>query len=126
MSNGGYIFFAGVALIVAALIAFPLIGRGRRIGRQNTGEEEFGDMPLIAQLEAEREAILAAVHDLDFDHQTGKITDADHYTLREDLLRRGVAILKSLDAAQLGAIDALIAENITPAQLKGVSKAAKR
>jgi hypothetical protein len=47
---------------------------------------------------AERESLLIALRDLDFDHATGKITTEDYTPQRAELMARGVAVLKRLDA----------------------------
>lgn len=47
---------------------------------------------------AERESLLIALRDLDFDYATGKITTEDYTPQRAELVARGVAILKQLDA----------------------------
>lgn len=49
-------------------------------------------------LMAERESLLIALRDLDFDHATGKITTEDYTPQRAELVARGVAVLKRLDA----------------------------
>lgn len=49
-------------------------------------------------LMAERESLLIALRDLDFDHATGKITTEDYASQRAELVARGVAVLKRLDA----------------------------
>ncbi len=49
-------------------------------------------------LTAERESLLIALRDLDFDYATGKITTEDYAPQRAVLLARGVAVLKQLDA----------------------------
>jgi len=49
-------------------------------------------------LTAERESLLIALRDLDFDYATGKITTEDYTPQRAALLARGVAVLKQLDA----------------------------
>ncbi|HRE29697.1 MAG TPA: hypothetical protein PK954_23845, partial [Anaerolineales bacterium] len=54
---------------------------------------------IVAGLSAERDTILAAVRDLDFDHATGKIEDADYAAQRAKLMAQGAEVLKRLDAA---------------------------
>lgn len=49
-------------------------------------------------LMAERESLLIALRDLDFDHATGKITTDDYASQRAELVARGVVVLKRLDA----------------------------
>lgn len=75
----------------ATIIGWPLL--------QNQSETKTSGSALssLAQLQAEHEAILNAVRDLDFDYQTGKLIQEDYTTQRESLIQRGVDILKLVD-----------------------------
>ncbi len=53
--------------------------------------------PRAVALLARREAILASLRDLDADHADGRLGDADHAALRQDLVAQGVATLAALD-----------------------------
>ncbi len=75
-------------LLVAMIIARPLIERATLSERQPTRAET---------LAAEREAVVAALRELDFDHTTGKIAEDDYATQRAALVAQGVALLKQLD-----------------------------
>ncbi len=81
-----------LTLIVAAFVLRPLVGAGRGMRGPASGPSDAG-----ADLRAERERILNAIQELDFDHATGKIADEDYVPQRADLLREGVAVLKALD-----------------------------
>ena len=91
----GFIFLA-VALIglVLFIVAQPFFERMRASER---------DTSVAAQLGAERDSILAAVRDLDFDHVTGKIADEDYAAQRALLMTRGADVLKKLDSS--GVVD---------------------
>lgn len=78
-------------LIAAAAIALPLFDRKQPVLRPAT--------PLEA-LEAERAAIVRAIRELDFDHRTHKIADADYASLRAGLSQRGATVLREIEAAQ--------------------------
>ncbi|MFQ5460892.1 MAG: hypothetical protein ACE5EL_08870 [Anaerolineae bacterium] len=78
---------AGAAFMV--WIALPL-WRGSE-------PEEAPDQRAVALL-AEREAILAALRDLDSDLARGRIDDQEHATLRTTTAARGAAVLAALDA----------------------------
>lgn len=47
---------------------------------------------------AEREAVLNALHDLDFDYTLNKIPTENYFTQRAQLVARGAEILRQLDA----------------------------
>lgn len=87
----GFIFLA-VALtgLVIFLVAQPFIDPAR-LRQRAAGPDE--------QLTQERDTILNAVRDLDFDYATGKLTDEDYAAQRAALMARGAAVLKQLDAA---------------------------
>jgi hypothetical protein len=102
MSAAGIFLLLAFLVGAAAIIAWPLL--------QNQGQTKPGGGALsgLAQLQAEHEAILIAVRDLDFDYQTGKLTQEDYSAQRESLIQRGVEILKLIDERQ----DALIEEAV--------------
>ena len=101
---------SGIALLLAFLVGgavfvmWPFLTQ--RTGQ--TTENEPSRLSRIAQLQAEREAILISVRDLDFDYQTGKLTEEDYLMQRENLMDRGVEILKQIDAEQSVAIEAAV------------------
>jgi hypothetical protein len=53
--------------------------------------------PRAAALLARREALLAALRDLDADVGDGRIAQADYPSIRADLVRRGAEVLAALD-----------------------------
>lgn len=91
----GFIFLA-VALIglVIFVVAQPFFERVRASQRDNAVAEQLG---------AQRDLILTAVRDLDFDHVTGKIADEDYTAQRALLMARGAEVLKQLDST--GVVD---------------------
>lgn len=89
MDLGSILLSLALFLLVAAFIARPLLDRA---STANTSAAPADD--LIAQ----REAILIELRDLDFDHETGKVSDDDYTTQRARLVAKGVEILKALAA----------------------------
>ena len=88
---------AGVALaaLVVVLVALPFL-------REPVTEDDRLDAPTAAEearltLVEERDRALAALRELEFDHRTGKITDADY--------RREIAVLRQQAAAALRALN---------------------
>ncbi len=96
MDLGSLLLGLALLLLVAFIVARPLI-EGRRL-------DEAGPTP-ADDLLAEREGILAALRDLDFDHAMGKIADEDYAPQRAQLVARGVEALKQLE--RLGVEDAI-------------------
>jgi hypothetical protein len=52
------------------------------------------------ELVEERDRALAALKELEFDHRTGKVSDADYRELVGQLRRRAVEVLRSLEPEQ--------------------------
>jgi hypothetical protein len=89
MDIGSILLGLALLVVVALYVARPLMDPAR------LREREPG--PADALL-AEREQVLTALRDLDFDHAMGKITDEDHAPQRAALVAQGVSLLKQLDA----------------------------
>jgi hypothetical protein len=51
--------------------------------------------PARIRIEAEREAIYAEIHDLDHDHETGKLEEDDYGPMREALRARAIELLRA-------------------------------
>ncbi len=77
--------FLGVGLYLAA----PLVGDTVRRATEETQE--------VSSLMAERDRMITALQELDFDYKLGKIPEDDYPAQRVELLERGAAILKKLD-----------------------------
>jgi hypothetical protein len=78
-----FILLAGV--LSGALLITPL--RGAEVTLEAAHAEEPANV-------RERESIYAAIHDLEHDHETGKITEADYASMRDELRARAVALLR--------------------------------
>jgi cytochrome c-type biogenesis protein CcmI len=52
------------------------------------------------RLEAEKQTLLQLLRDLEFDHRTGKLSEADYRTAREDAESRAIDVLASLESSQ--------------------------
>lgn len=83
--------FIGLALlaVVAFILAQPFIEKQGLPENQVTRADA---------LMAEREQVLDALRDLDFDHAMGKLTAEDYTPQRTQLVARGVELLRQLDA----------------------------
>ena len=90
---------AGVALaaIVVVLVALPFL-------REPVAEDDRLDAPTAADearlaLIEERDRVLAALRELEFDHRTGKITDEDYRREIGPLRQQAAAALRALDTS---------------------------
>lgn len=82
--------------LAAALLVF-LSGPLRR----RDVETDAGETP-AQRLAAEREALYGAIHDLDEDFDTGKLTSEDHSRLRAELRAQAVQVLEAERRAAAG------------------------
>jgi hypothetical protein len=98
-----------VALVLGALLAVAVVvfvarpflrgptARGDRLSE--AAPEEEGRLALLE----ERDRALAALKELEFDHRTGKVSDADYRALVGPLRRQAGAALKALETDSPGA-----------------------
>jgi hypothetical protein len=86
---------AGVAVVLVALpfLREPVAADDRL---DAPGEAEERRLALVE----ERDRALAALKELEFDHRTGKIDDADYRALVGPLRRAAASALRTLDAAE--------------------------
>ena len=89
MDIGSLLLGFALLLLVAFVVARPLVEK------QGLSEKRLG---LAETLAAQRDALLNALRDLDFDYATGKITGEDYAPRRARLVAEGAALLKQLDA----------------------------
>ena len=84
------IFFSLAILILVAIYLYaPLLER--RAHRVTEEEHE------LSALMAERDRIINALHELDFDFKLGKIPENDYPEQRRTLLQKGADILRKID-----------------------------
>ncbi len=102
MSGSGIFLLLALLVGCALFVMWPIVGRrNEAVGNRSSTQ----DQDRIARLQAEHEAILIALRDLDFDYQTGKFSKEDYTAQRETLVRRGVEVLRQIDAARSDAIE---------------------
>ena len=89
-----------IPLIVGALVAVAAVVVVALPFLLDTGESDLLEAPSESRmaLVEERDRALAALKELEFDHQTGKIDDADYRALVGPLRRAAAAALQALDA----------------------------
>jgi hypothetical protein len=104
----------GLALlcVIGLIIALPLFERRRPAIKPPTRYEA---------LQQERRDIVRAIRELDFDHRTGKINDADYQRVRGGYVQRGAQALRELDALDEPSVDAAIEMRV--AALRAVTNA---
>jgi acetoin utilization deacetylase AcuC-like enzyme len=107
-STGSLLLGLALLLLVGLFIVRPLFFSSATPVRAVRSKRE--------QLQAEKEAIVAQIRALDFDHETSKIPDAEYQQTRERLLAAAAAVLQQLDSLEpAGGGDADSADEIEAA-----------
>lgn len=94
MDIGSIFLILGLLLLVALYVGRPLMER-----RSTAVTEEEHE---LSALLAERDRILNALQELDFDYTLGKIPEEDYPAQRTMLLQKGANVLRSIDVHQNG------------------------
>jgi hypothetical protein len=87
--------------IVAAVVWFVAVPL-RRPRDGAAGVAESGEDPVIAELEARKEAKYREIRDAELDRRQGKLSEADWRRQDAELRREAIEILRQLDEAQRG------------------------
>ena len=90
------VILLGLLVVVAALaVAWPLVRRA-----EATDVVAQADPAALRRLELRerRDEALAALLELDLDHRTGKIADADYERARAELRATAAAAIEALDS----------------------------
>jgi rubrerythrin len=93
---------ASIFLLLAALVLVGLYLYAPFL--QRTRKARLIDSHEVSTLQAERDRVINALQELDFDHHLGKIPAEDYPDQRAALLQKGAEILRRLD--ELPAADA--------------------
>ncbi len=89
MDFGSFLLILGLLILVGLYISKPLLERTATV--VSAEEQE------LSALQAERDRILTALQELDFDHTLGKIPDESYPSQRNMLLQKGAAVLRQID-----------------------------
>jgi hypothetical protein len=89
MDIGSIFLILGLLVLVVLYISQPLMRRNALIVSEY--DQEY------SALLAERDRILNALQELDFDHSLGKIPGGVYPSQRKEMLQRGAAILQKID-----------------------------
>jgi cytochrome c-type biogenesis protein CcmH/NrfG len=81
-----------VTLGTVAYLAYPIVRRDR-----SYAPDQFDGLAVAQALRAEKDALLEAIKDLDFDHASGKLSPADYSATRSKYEMRAMAVLQQLD-----------------------------
>jgi hypothetical protein len=89
MDLGAILILLVLLIAVGLFLAAPLM-RGAR-------PRPLDESPEVSALLAERDRVINALQELDFDFKLGKVPEDGYPAQRAELLRRGASILKDLD-----------------------------
>jgi hypothetical protein len=89
MQIGSIFLILAVLILVALYLYSPFTTRELRL--------RSSESPEVSALKAERDRVIDALRELDFDHTLGKIPPEDYPTQRAELLQKGAAVLRRLD-----------------------------
>ena len=90
-----YVIGAILLVALAWFVSAPL-RRPRARGRRRRAAED----PVLADLEARKEALYRQIRDAELDREQGKLSAADWKRVDAELRREAIAVLKRIDAAR--------------------------
>ena len=93
MDIGAIFLLLSVCLLAGLFVARPFLER-RRVAIISADDQT------LSSLLAERDRLITALQELDFDYTLGKIPAQDYPGMRASLLQRASDVLRSLDAIQ--------------------------
>lgn len=100
MDLGSIFLILALLILVGMFIGRPLFEQKREISTVGAIDEREHQRSALL---AERDRILNAIQELDFDNALGKIPAEDYPGQRQRLLVNGAAVLRQLDALETGA-----------------------
>jgi len=89
------LFFIFLASVVSFYVVFPIIQARTQTGSWKTPSNNHG-----GDLIERKEAIYAAIKDIEFDYQMGKLSKEDYHELRQQYKDEAVRLLKKIDHKQ--------------------------
>jgi hypothetical protein len=101
MELAALILAASLAVACVVFVARPFL-REPRAGNDRLATSDESER-IRLQLVEERDRALAALKELEFDHRTGKISDADYRELVAPLRREAADALQALEAPSVEA-----------------------
>lgn len=79
-----------LAIATAMFIAYPLL-------QKQKSKASFALNHRAQEMEARKNEIYAAIRDIDFDYQMGKLTKEDYETLRQQYKTEAIGMMKQID-----------------------------
>ena len=97
-----------LAVVAFAVVAAPFFRQKPRLADAVTDEES-------QELYFKRDTTLSMLKELEFDHQSGILTDEDYQELDERYKRKGISILKEIDDMAKGSdeVEAMLEKRVS-------------
>ena len=96
MDIGSIFLILALFILVGLFVGRPLIEKKEILTERPESQADHERSTLLA----ERDRILNALQELDFDHGLGKIPEEDYPSFRTSLLQRGADVLRKLDVLE--------------------------
>jgi cytochrome c-type biogenesis protein CcmH len=84
-----------MTLATVAYLGYPIVRRDRAYA-----PDQLDGLAVVQDLRAEKDALLRAIKDLEFDLASGKLSNEDYRALRSRYEARAMAVLEELDAQE--------------------------
>jgi hypothetical protein len=98
----GALLLLGIAVVA---VAWPLVQERRNQGQAELALDALPEVDPLVDLYAQRDSIYQAIRELRFDHQVGKVSDADYKAFDSHLRANAAAVLKQIDALKKAEAD---------------------
>lgn len=86
-----------LAIVAVLIVSLPFLRRpGLSAAEDRLGEPDELERRRL-ELAEEKDRVLAALKELEFDHRTGKVSDEDYRALVGPLRRRAAEVLRALE-----------------------------
>jgi cytochrome c-type biogenesis protein CcmH/NrfG len=83
------------ALGTVAYLGYPIVRRDRSFA-----PDQHAGLPMVQELRAEKDTLLGAIKDLEFDLASGKLSNADYHAMRSKYEARTMDVFQKLDAEE--------------------------
>jgi NADH pyrophosphatase NudC (nudix superfamily) len=112
MEIGSIFLILALLLLVSLFVGRPFLENQETLVKETPIEELEHDR---SSLLAERDRLITALRELDFDYQLGKVPEEDYPNQRAFLMQQGVEVLRQLDTLQTSEENSFIDEQLEAA-----------
>ena len=86
------LLLAAIGAVVVGFVLYPVLGR------EVADEQPVEKTQELKRLAEEKVRILSAIKDLDFEHEAGKLSDADYQRVRTEDLARAARVMARMES----------------------------